>query len=80
MHNSTYACLSRSNSENKQSPDQESVDHQNSLMFTKLPLPKIENDLQNYNLRLEMRPNSEQNKGKLHFDYTHIYIYYIMNK
>lgn len=71
MHNSTYACLSRSNSENQQSPDQESIDHQNSLMFTKLPIPKIENDLQNYNLRLEMRPNSEQNKGKLYFYLTH---------
>lgn len=64
MHNSTYACLSRSNGVNNQpSPDQEGMDRQNSLMFTKLPLPKLENDLQNYNLRLDTRSNSEQNKG-----------------
>jgi hypothetical protein len=65
MHNSTYACLSRSNSANQALTEQESVDRQNNLMFTKLPLPKLENDLQNYNLRLDTRPNSEQNKGKL---------------
>jgi len=64
MHNSTYACLSRSNSTNQPSSDQEGIDRQNSLMFTKLPIPKLENDLQNYNLRLDNRPNSEQNKGK----------------
>jgi len=64
MHNSTYACLSRSNSTNQPSSDQEGIDRQNNLMFTKLPLPKLENDLQNYNLRLDNRPNSEQNKGK----------------
>lgn len=64
MHNSTYACLSRSNSTNQSLSDQEGVDRQNNLMFTKLPLPKLENDLQNYNLRLDTRPNSEQNKGK----------------
>jgi len=64
MHNSTYACLSRSNPSNQSSSDQEGIDRQNSLMFTKLPLPKLENDLQNYNLRLDTRPNSEQNKGK----------------
>ncbi|CAH1731799.1 unnamed protein product [Aphis gossypii] len=62
MHNSTYACLSRSNTSNQPSSDQEGIDRQNSLMFTKLPLPKLENDLQNYNLRLDTRPNSEQNK------------------
>ncbi|XP_025198126.1 homeobox protein Hox-A3 [Melanaphis sacchari] len=62
MHNSTYPCLSRSNSSNQTSSDQEVLDRQNSLMFTKLPLPKLENDLQNYNLRLDNRPNSEQNK------------------
>ncbi|KAF0755986.1 Uncharacterized protein FWK35_00030073, partial [Aphis craccivora] len=62
MHNSTYACLSRSNNSNQPSSDQEGIDRQNSLMFTKLPLPKLENDLQNYNLRLDTRPNSEQNK------------------
>ncbi|CAI6352590.1 unnamed protein product [Macrosiphum euphorbiae] len=62
MHNSTYACLSRSNSTNQPSSDQEGIDRQNNLMFTKLPLPKLENDLQNYNLRLDNRPNSEQNK------------------
>lgn len=65
MHNSTYACLSRSNGANRSTPDQEGIDRQNSaLMFTKLPLPKLENDLQNYNLRLDTRPNLEQNKGK----------------
>lgn len=64
MHNSTFACLSRSNHANQPSSDQDSMDRQNGLMFTKLPLPKLENDLQNYNLRLDSRPNSEQNKGK----------------
>lgn len=64
MHNSTYACLSRSNGANQPSSDQEGVDRQNSLMFTKLPLPKLENDLQSYNLRLDSRAHAEQNKGK----------------
>lgn len=64
MHNSTYTCLSRSNGSNQPSSDQQGIDRQNSLMFTKLPLPKLENDLQNYNLRLDSRPNSEQSKGK----------------
>lgn len=67
MHNSTYACLSRSNGSNQSSTDQEGIDRQNSLMFTKLALPKLENDLQNYNLRLDTRPNSEQNKGTCQF-------------
>ncbi|VVC26764.1 Homeobox domain, metazoa,Homeobox domain,Homeobox domain-like,Homeobox, conserved site [Cinara cedri] len=63
MHNSTYACLTRSNGANRSATDQEGIDRQNSgLMFTKVPLPKLENDLQNYNLRLDTRPNSEQNK------------------
>lgn len=73
MHNSSYACLSRSNSANQSSPDQEGIDRQNNLMFTKLPLPKLENDLQNYNLRLDARQNSDQNKGKCTL-YTCLYV------
>jgi len=64
MHNSAYACLPRPNSGNQPTSGQEGVDRQNSLMFTKIQLPKLENDLQNYNLRLDTKPNSEQSKGK----------------
>lgn len=64
MHNSTYACLPRSNGANQPTSDQEGVDRPKSLMFTKIQLPKLENDLQNYNLRLDTKSNTEQNKGK----------------
>lgn len=65
MHSSTYACLSRANGASGQSsPDRESADRQTGLVFAKLPLPKLENDLQSYSLRLDTRPNSEQNKGE----------------
>jgi len=71
MHNSTYACLPRSNAANQPTSDQEGLDRQNSLMFTKIQLPKLENDLQNYNLRLDTKPNTEQSKGK--FTYIRSY-------
>ncbi|XP_050529029.1 segmentation protein even-skipped [Daktulosphaira vitifoliae] len=61
MQNSTYACLAR--------PNQQSLDHETTmerqngnLMFSKLQLPKLENDLQNYSLRLDNRSHPDQNK------------------